>query len=144
MARLKIELPQNSLATFKIPIRITDINYGNHAGNNAIVEIIHEARMQFLKQHGFTELDAGGTALIMSELLVEFKGESFYGDILEVSVYAGEISRKSFELFYRLTTLRSQNVVIAHAKTGMVCFNYALKKIDLLPENLRDILESHS
>ena len=144
MARLKIELPQNSLATFNIPIRITDINYGNHAGNNAIVEIIHEARMQFLKQHGFTELDAGGTALTMSELLVEFKGESFYGDILEVCVYAGEISRKSFELFYRLTSLRSQNVVIAHAKTGMVCFNYALKKIDLLPKNLRDILESHS
>ena len=141
MARIKIELPQKSIASFTIPVRITDINYGNHVGHNAIVEIIHEARVQFLKKYGFTELDAGGTALIMSELLVEFKNESFYGDLLEVKIFAGEISKKSFELFYELTALRSEKVVfIAFAKTGMVCYNYQERKVDLLPEKLKAIL----
>ena len=141
MARIKIELPQKSIASFTIPVRITDINYGNHVGHNAIVEIIHEARVQFLKKYGFTELDAGGTALIMSELLVEFKNESFYGDLLEVKIFAGEISKKSFELFYELTALRSEKVVfIAFAKTGMICYNYQERKVDLLPEKLKAIL----
>lgn len=141
MARIKIELPQKSIASFTIPVRITDINYGNHVGHNAIVEIIHEARVQFLKINDFTELDAGGTALIMSELLVEFKNESFYGDLLEVKIFAGEISKKSFELFYELTALRSEKVVfIAFAKTGMVCYNYQERKVDLLPEKLKVIL----
>ncbi len=37
-----------------VPLRITDINYGNHLGNNAIVDIVNEARVRFLKQHGFS------------------------------------------------------------------------------------------
>ena len=43
MARIKIELPAKCIAAFTIPVRITDINYGNHVGNNSMVEIIHEA-----------------------------------------------------------------------------------------------------
>lgn len=140
MARIKIELPAKSIASFNIPVRITDINYGNHVGNNAIVEVIHEARVQFLKQHGFTELDAGGTALIMNELLVEFKNESFYGDLLEVKIFAGEISKKSFEIFYLITAQRSQITVIAHAKTGMVCYNYTKRKVETIPEKLKSVL----
>lgn len=102
MARIKIELPEKSIASFTIPVRITDINYGNHVGNNALVEIIHEARVQFLAQHDFTELDAGGTALIMNELLVEFKNESFYNDLLQVKIFLGEISKKASSFFIRL------------------------------------------
>ena len=142
MARLKIELPQKILASVSIPVRITDINYGNHVGNNSIVEIIHEARVQFLKQHGFTELNVAGTALIMSELLVEFKNESFYDDVLEIKIFSGEITRVSFELFYEISVKRNQQkIIIAHAKTGMVCYNYEIKKVNVLPEELRLILQ---
>jgi len=141
MARLKIELPQKRLASVSIPVRITDINYGNHVGNNSIVEIIHEARVQFLKQHGFTELNVAGTALIMSELLVEFKNESFYNDVLEIKIFSGEITRVSFELFYEISVKKNeQKIIIAHAKTGMVCYNYELKKVSAVPEALRLIL----
>ncbi|MEO9210776.1 MAG: thioesterase family protein, partial [Ginsengibacter sp.] len=76
MARIKLELPQKSIATVSIPVRITDINYGNHVGNDALVSILHESRMLFLKQHGFTELNAGGNALILNELVVLYKNES--------------------------------------------------------------------
>lgn len=140
MARIKIELPAKSLASFNIPVRITDINYGNHVGNNSIVEIIHESRVQFLQQHQFTELDAGGTGLILNELLVEFKNESFYGDSLNVKIFVGEVSKKSFEIYYQLIALRSENIVIAHAKTGMVCYNYSERKVESIPEKLKSIL----
>lgn len=141
MARIKIELPEKELARFTIPVRITDINYGNHVGNNAVVEIIHEARVQFLNLHGFKELDAAGTALIMSELLVEFKSESFYPDVLFTHLYCGEISKVGFELFYKITTVRDEkNITIAHAKTSMVCFNYGVRKVEMVPEKLKAIL----
>ncbi|MEO8861763.1 MAG: thioesterase family protein [Ginsengibacter sp.] len=141
MARIRIELPEKCLATFNIPIRITDINYGNHVGNNALVEIIHEARMQFLREHNFTELDAAGTALIMNELLVEFKSEAFYKDILEVKIFAGEITRVGFDIYYSVSTVRNnQPSLIAYAKTGMVCFNYREKKVESIPARLKNIL----
>lgn len=141
MVRIKIDLPEKILDSFLIPVRITDINYGNHLGNNAIVEIIHEARVQFLAKYNFTELDIAGTPLIMSELLVEYKNESFYGDILEVTLYCGEISNVAFELFYQISTKRKeQKIIIALAKTGMVGYNYARKKVNPIPEELKLIL----
>lgn len=141
MGRTKIELPAKCVGIFTIPVRITDINYGNHVGNNALVEIIHEARMQFFRQHDFTEMDAAGTSLIMSELIVEFKNESFYEDNLEVKIFTGEVSRVSFELFYSLTAVRDNAAatIIANAKTGMVCFDYNEKKVISIPDKLKKI-----
>ena len=141
MARMRIELPQKSIASFTIPVRITDINYGNHLGNSSLVEIIHEARMQFLSQHGFTEMNAGGSSLIMSELSIEFKNESFYKDDLDVKIFVGEVSRVSFELFYSISVVRNTlSTIIANAKTGMVCFDYNEKKVVAVPAKLKKIL----
>ena len=143
MARLKISLPSTSIGSIQIPVRITDINYGNHVSNNAIVEIVHEARMQFLNQHGFTEMDVAGTSLIMSDLCVEYKNESFYNDLLEIKIFAGEISRVSFELLYEISTKRKgTTVIIALSKTGMVCYNYQIKKVESVPMELKSILET--
>lgn len=134
-------MPAKCIGTFSIPIRISDVNYGNHVGNDSIVSIIHEARVQFLRQMHCTEMNVFGTSLIMSDLQVAFKSESFYGDLLEVKIYAGEISKASFDLFYSLSTVRSNMpVTVAHAKTGMVCFNYEKEKIEPVPGELRNAL----
>jgi acyl-CoA thioester hydrolase len=112
MPRIKIDLPENKLTEIKIPVRISDINYGNHLGNDAFVSIIHEARVQWLQQHKYSELDFDGAGLIMSELVVEFKNESFYGDIILVEIYAGETTRVSFEIFYQLSVIRNNTTLI--------------------------------
>lgn len=143
MARLKIQLPKKFLTSVSIPVRITDINYGNHVGNSAIVEIIHEARVQFLKENNFTELEVAGTSLIMSELQVEYKNESFYKDVLQIDLYCGEISKVAFEIFYKISTKRNhQEIIIAFAKTGLVCYDYGIKKVSTIPEELKSILVS--
>jgi acyl-CoA thioester hydrolase len=134
MARVKLEVPTHKIFTTEIPVRITDINYGNHVGNDALVSIVHEARMQWLASNNFTELNIGGAALIMADLAVEYKGESFYGDTLHVAISIGEITKISFEIFYEIATIRNdKKILIANAKTGMVCFNYEARKIIATP-----------
>lgn len=141
MARVKLEIPEKIIASFKIPVRIADINYGNHVGNDAFVSIIHEARMLWLKQYGYTELKIEGIGLIMSDLAIEFKNESFYGDLVEVRIGSAEISRVSFELYYQLFALRNnESILLANAKSGMVCYDYAAKKVVVVPEKLKNIL----
>ena len=143
MARSKIILPEHFIATLSIPVRITDINYGDHVGNDAFVAIIHEARMQWLTQHGYTELQVEGIGLIMGDLAIEFKNESFYGDVIEVKIAVDEISRVSFELYYQLKTKRNDaTILLANAKTGMVCYDYAARKIVGVPEKLKAILQA--
>jgi acyl-CoA thioester hydrolase len=141
MARIKIEIPEKVIGTFIIPVRIADINYGNHVGNDAFAGIIHEARMQWLKEYGYTELQIEGIGLIMGDLAIEFKSESFYGDVVEVRLGAADISRVGFDLYYQLYAKRNnETILLANAKTGMVCYDYEVKKIASVPEKLKTIL----
>jgi len=141
MARIKITIPDNKIASVKIPVRITDINYGNHLGNDVLVSIVHEARAQWLRANGYSEIDIEGTGLIMSDLAVEYIHESFYGDELLIDISAGEIARVSFELYYTIQTTRDEKIIlIARAKTGMVCYNYAIKKVAAVPEKFKSLL----
>jgi acyl-CoA thioesterase FadM len=139
MARIKIELPEKFSFTADIPVRITDINYGGHVGNDAILSILHEARMQFLMHYGYTEMNLGGAGLIMSDAAIEFKSDLFYGDMISASVFAGDFSKISFDFFYRLEKKVKEGnpVLVATAKTGMVCYDYANRKITAVPEEVR-------
>lgn len=141
MARIKLELPEQFSFSTNIPVRITDINYGGHAGNDRVLSILHEARMQFLKHYGYDEKNFAGVGLIMGDVAIEFKKELFYGDIAIVSVTAANFERVSFDLFYLIETIRDEKrIAIANAKTGMVCFNYDTKKISSVPEEARERL----
>jgi YbgC/YbaW family acyl-CoA thioester hydrolase len=142
MARVKINLPEQLLFSCTIPIRITDINYGGHVGNDAVLSIIHEARLQFLKSLGYTEMEFAEVGLIMADVAIEFKKELFYGDTVIVSVATGEISKVSIDLFYKLEkeSLKqdgNEKTLIATAKTGMICYDYKKKKIVTVPEEAK-------
>ena len=141
MARVKINIPKNILATLIIQVRITDINYGNHVGNDSFVGIIHEARVRWLKIFDLTELNIGVAGLIMSDLEIEFKKESFYGDEIETQIGAGEISKIGFELYYQLFTIRNNiRILLANAKTGMICYDYKTQKMTSIPNEFLKIL----
>lgn len=133
MPRIKLQLPETFSFHTIIPIRITDLNYGNHVGNDTMLSLLHEARVQFLHQLGYTEMNVEGFGLIMSDVAIEFKAELFYGDSLKVFVTAAEISRIGFELYYKLVRT-SDEAIAAVAKTGMVCFDYTKRKVAVLPE----------
>lgn len=132
MARVKIHLPETFSFFTQIPVRISDINYGGHVGNDSILSLIHEARLHFLKSFGYTELEFDGVGLIMADAAIEFKGEAFYGDLLKAYVAVEEISRIGFELYYKLVK-GEEETVVAVAKTGMICFDYSKRKVSTIP-----------
>lgn len=135
MARIKISLPESFLLTVELPVRITDLNYGNHLGNDALVSLLHEARVQLLRHVGLSELDpATGQGLIMADLAVEYRGEGFYGDVLQVQMAATELHKYGFDVVYQLQTTTGR--AIARAKTGMLCFDYTTRKLKGLPTDV--------
>ncbi len=144
MGRVKIKFPnEKSLYTATIPVRIGDVNYGGHVGNDAVLSVIHEARMQMLRSKNYSEMNAGGNSMIMADVMIAYKGESFYGDVLTVHIYAEEITDRTFDLLYQINTLRNGlNSDIAHAKTGMVCFDYEARKVALMTGELKRFLSN--
>src|SRR5258707_15523702 len=137
MPRIKLTLPEHFSFSTEIPVRITDLNYGGHVGNDSVLSLIHELRVQFLRHHGYQELDMAGVGLIMADVTIEFRAELFYGETLRGSIAAAEFSRVGFDLFYKLEKFTNEKwVAVSFARTGMVCYDYKLKKITPVPKEV--------
>jgi len=143
MSRIKLELPADFSFSTNIPVRISDINYGGHVGNDSILALIHEARVQFLDQFGYKELQVGIGGLIMKDVIIEFRRELFYGDTVKASVKAQDFSTSSFNIYYKLETQSGANLVlVTAARTGMVCYDYQSKKIIQLTDEVKSKLST--
>ncbi len=134
MNRIKINLPENFSFSTNITIRVTDLNYGGHVGNDSFLSLIHEARQQFLISHGYKELEIVGIGLIMADVAIEFKKELNHGDIVKISVTADGFDKLGFDLFYKMELINGEEITLAgKAKTGMMCYDYTQKKKVAVP-----------
>ena len=93
MARVRIELPEKLPFATELPVRITDINYGGHLGNDALLSLLHEARVRFLVQHGFIEANIDGCGLLMVDAAIAYRKEVFYGETLRIEVGVTDLQR---------------------------------------------------
>ena len=132
MSRVKIEMPDHFLFSTEIEIRINDINYANHLGNDSLLSLVQEARVRFLASLGYNELDIEGVGIIMNDVAIIFKAEAHFGDRLRFEIAVDEISRKSCDFFYKITV--QDNRIVALCKTGIVFYNYQLKKPVSIPD----------
>jgi YbgC/YbaW family acyl-CoA thioester hydrolase len=135
MERIKLNLPEQFLFSTNIAVRITDINYGGHVGNDSFLSLIHEARQQFLNHYQYSEMNFAGTSLIMADVAVEYKKELSYGDVVKISVTANGFDKLGFDIFYLLEVMHEEkNYIAGKAKTGMMCFDYQNKKRMEVPD----------
>lgn len=128
MSRIKIEMPDKFEFSTIIPVRITDINYGNHLGNDSLLSLIHEARVQYLNNINLTEMDVGGCGIIMVDSAIIYKSEIFYGDNLIFNISVDGFTSTSCDFYYQVISKNSSKEA-ALAKTGIVFFDYTRKKI---------------
>lgn len=141
MAKVIIDFPLKFNFSTKTYVRISDVNYGGHVGNDVILSYMHEARVRFLKAHGYGELDLAGVGIIMNDVAVVYKGELFHGDKINIEVGLNDFSSVGFDMIYRITEI-SSGKEIALGKTGIVCFDYQKRKVSRIPEGVKDKLQS--
>lgn len=140
MARVKLDLPDTFEFSTDIQVRIGDINYGGHLGNDAVLSLIHEARIRFLRKHGFTETNIDGVGLIMTDTVIVYKSEGFYGDTLAIGVTVADFTRTGCDFLYKIEN-RKKGHEVARAKTGIVFFDYKTRKVMPVPEKFRAIFK---
>lgn len=139
MARIKLELPQALPFQTKISIRVTDLNYGDHLGNDALLGLIHEARVRFLRSLGYSEKDVEGVGLLMADCAIVYTAQGLLGEEITFQVGVGDWSRVGCDLFYLM--IKADGTELARAKTGIVFFDYALGKVRPVPPGFLRKLE---
>ena len=116
-------------------VSIGDINYGGHMGNDKALQVFHNARINFLEQLGYSELNMGNdTIAIVVEANVKYKKEVFLHDILETEVWVSEVEGLKWTVSYD-SKRKNDGKIVLTGSTVMFCYDYKNKKITKIPED---------
>lgn len=126
MPRTKLQMPDQYQFSTQINVRITDLNYANHLANDSLLSLLHEARVRFLDSYGYSEIDIEGVSTMMADAVIIYKSQGFYGDSLTIEIGMGDISKKSCDLYYRIT--KPDQKVVALCKTAIVFYDFQNQK----------------
>lgn len=135
MSRIQIHLPDTFTYSVDLPVRISDLNYGNHVGNDSVLTLMQEARALFYRSLGFeseVKLD-GAIGQVVADAALVYKAESFFGDVLVVELAVQNFHKYGFDILYRITN-KGTGKETARGKTGIICFDYEKRKMAAVPE----------
>jgi acyl-CoA thioesterase FadM len=137
MARLTLEFPDDHfIFSTLMSVRVTDINAGNHLGNDSMISMISEARARFLYEYGVRETEGDGTGIIVTDLATTYRAEAHARDQLVFEVGVMDFNKYGGDIVFRITR-PSDNTLVAMAKYGFVFFNYRVKQVVPMPEDFR-------
>ena len=143
MPRLQLDFPDEAKFTCELTVRAADLNYGNHVGNDSILTLMQEARIQFYRNLGYrNELSfEGTTGHIVADAAVVYKSEAFLGDVLIIEVALTDFNKYGFDMFYRLRN-KETGKDVAIGKTGIVFFDYEKRKVASIPAGFLEKIKS--
>ncbi|GIL24603.1 MAG: esterase [Bacteroidota bacterium] len=136
MARVELPLPDKFIFETQLTVRVSDLNYGNHVGNDRMLTLMQEARVLFYQSLGFkNEISFDGNiGQVIADAVVVYKSESFLGDVLKIEIAIADWTKYGFDMYYRITN--QHNNEVARGKTGIVCFDFDKRKVASVPESL--------
>lgn len=143
MARIKVKLPpEGFIFTTEIPLRISDINYGGHLGHDVFLPIVHEARVRFLAEMGYSEMNLGGYGIVIAGATIEYIRESFYRDNIIVNLGVDNFHKSGFDIVYQLLS-KKNNLEIGRVITAVVFYDYNVRKVVRIPPQVIQNIKAH-
>jgi acyl-CoA thioester hydrolase len=140
MPRVEVDLPETFPFQIELPIRIGDLNYGNHLGNDSVLSLAQEARARFFRGYGWTELAIeGSVGIVVVDAAVVYRAEGRYGMSLRVELAFADVRSRGCDVLYRMSDAATGRE-IARLKTGLVFFDYAARKVALMPSAFREAI----
>ncbi|MCB1672540.1 MAG: thioesterase family protein [Gammaproteobacteria bacterium] len=140
MQRVKLSPPETLIFSMERRVGISDLNYARHMDSVAMIRVIHEARLQFLADLGFSESNIYGLGMVVTDLAIDFRSESFANDVLTIDVGISQFNRYGLDIGFQVTN-RALDTVVCIAKLGVVFFDFDNHKLAELPGAFRSLLE---
>jgi len=139
MPRIKVAVPDQFLFSMERTVGLRDLNYAKHLDSVSMVNILHEARLQFLASLGFTEANIFGLGMVVTDLAVDYRSESFANDRLIIDVGVSTFNRYGFDIGIQVTNSALETVV-CNAKIGVVFFDFDQHEITQVPVAFKTLL----
>lgn len=113
---------------FSIPltVRVIDLNYANHVGYQNYFSFFQEARIAYLNQFNYSEMDIEGHGMIIGEANCRYKQELFLHDQIQVACAVTELMSKGFVMEYQISKAKA---ICATGHTKNYCYDYQTKQV---------------
>lgn len=118
---------------------MSEINAGNHVGNDTLISLISDARTLFLYHCGMPPEDVANNrnGTLITDLATLYKAPAFLNDQLLIEVGLTDLNRYGGDFIYRMTP-QCDNRVIALSKNGFVFFDFVASKVVKIPAEFRE------
>jgi len=121
--------------THRETARFRDLDPMGHVNNAVYMTWIENARIEYLRRLGaFERPFAADMAMILARTVIDFRDALGFDAEVEVGVRTARLGTKSFDLEYQL---RSDDKVVAEAKTVLVAYDYESNQSKEIPEEWR-------
>jgi len=143
MARIKLDFPEPVIYSTDLHVRVDDINYGGHVGNDRFLTLIQEARLRLFRDLGYKDeaTISDKTGIIVTDAAIVYKSELFLGDKVQIDISISDRNKYGFDFFYRINNL-VKNKISAIIKTGVVSYDYGNSKVVTFPEDFFERLKN--
>ncbi|MDN6321952.1 MAG: acyl-CoA thioesterase [Halomonas sp.] len=125
MERVKLEFPAEAIIhRHPLAVRVTDMNYGRHLGHDALVSLLHEARIQAFAALGLSEWDMHGYPTLVADLAVQYQSEARWPDALIIATAVPEPQGKALTVYQRIYQAETEQIV-ATARVNQLLIDVA-------------------
>ncbi|WP_075881570.1 acyl-CoA thioesterase [Vreelandella massiliensis] len=140
MERVKLDFPAEALIhRHPLAVRVTDMNYGRHLGHDALVSLLHEARLQAFLALDLPEWDMAGYPSVVADLTVQYQSEAHCPDRLVVETAVPILRGKALTVYHRVRKQDSDQVV-ATARLNVLLIDPALGRPVAVPNAVTQAL----
>jgi len=140
MERVKLDFPAEAVIhRHPLTVRVTDMNYGRHLGHDALISLLHEARIQAFAALDLPEWDMHGYPSVIADLAVQYQSEARWPDALMIATAVPEPQSKALTIYQRIYQADSQQIV-ATARVSQLLIDLASGRPVEVPEQVKQAL----
>jgi acyl-CoA thioester hydrolase len=122
-----------------IPMRWGDMDAMGHINNAVYFRYMEETRMAWFGKVGAAARSVGHGPVIINASCTFLKQLVYPGN-LEVTLYAGQLGRSSFETWAEMRPSYDPATLYAEGQAKVVWVDFAKEKSVVLPERIRQIV----
>jgi acyl-CoA thioester hydrolase len=119
-------------------VRFSDTDMFGHVNNANYFTYMEEARVRFLEE----VMGADRLPMILASAKVDFRGQTYFPDVIRVETWVTRIGHKSFEFAYRMTREGTDDLLF-EGSTVLVCYDYEGMRTIPIPDDWREKLAAY-
>lgn len=140
MERVKLDFPAEAVIhRHPLTVRVTDMNYGRHLGHDAVVSLLHEARIQAFAALDLPEWDMHGHPSVVADLAIQYHSEARWPDALFIETAVPEPQGKALIIYQRIYQAESEQLV-ATSRVNQLLIDIATGRPVEVPTQVKQAL----